>query len=353
VGPGETAWLQVEPLAAVLPPPRDALDPLSLDTLEIRVLERRLGGPEHPEREVASWVVALADRPPLRAPSSPPAGDGEAIVPRDGFLELRGGGTTARFDALTGALVAIERDGAVLGLRGGATAVGEAASRPDEVAARRGATGEKLVARYPGLLRNTRWRLDGDGWLRLSYQIDDDGASPAVGIAFAGLPWHDLRRVDWVGGGPFRVWGNRLEGASLGRWSLDADAREGALPWVTAELQGAHSGVRWMRLELAGGALIVAPANLAEAPAPDLDSNLPMTLGAPFLWLSTPAFPAGARSAVAELPPGLDVTDGFAVLHRIPPIGTKFHEARAISPRAALASSSHEGEIALLWSPAP
>jgi hypothetical protein len=148
------------------------------------------------------------------------------------------------------------------------------------------------------------------------------------------------------------VWANRLEGAALGLWSVPAGER-GSLPWVGNELEGARSGVRWARLHLERGVLVVA-MRVDEDPAAAgaTDHARPTHLAAPFLWLSRPAFPEGSRGAVAALPRGLDAVDGFAVLHRAPPIGTKFHDAPALSPLpAAAAATSRAGEVSLLWLP--
>jgi hypothetical protein len=98
--------------------------------------------------------------------------------------------------------------------------------------------------------------------------------------------------------------------------------------------------------------LFVAPAIVAESTSSGANpGDRTAPLAAPFLWLSRPTFPDDARSAIVELPTGLDVIDGFAVLHRIPSIGTKFHAASAIAPPPGDFATEVEGEIALFWLP--
>jgi hypothetical protein len=135
---------------------------------------------------------------------------------------------------------------------------------------------------------------------------------------------------------------------TLGRWSLEAGQNE-PLSWVSNELEGARSGVRWLSIELETGRLIVVP-RLGPQKGEDLGAPPgPAPPEAPFVWLSTPTFPEGSRGAVAELTGVLDAADTLAVLHRLPSIGTKFHAAAEISPARPLADEVVVGEVALFW----
>jgi hypothetical protein len=354
--PGGRAWLAVETDTTSPHATARADDTLALDVLEIQVAESAARG----GREIARWVLPLgsdlaraSDALPESAGDSGDLEDleGSAIAPRDGFLELRAGGTAARFDAARGTLSSLERDGIVLPLHG-VVAVGDESSAASGVAARRAASGDVLDVTWtaPGALREARWRVDTSGWLHLRYRLEDSAAAAAGGIAFTGLGLEELRRLEWTGGGPFRVWGNRLDGVNLGRWILQAGQDE-PLSWVSNELAGARSEVRWLSIELETGRLIVVPKPRTH---PDEGLRAPTSQaarGAPFVWLSTPTFPEGSRGAVAELTGVLADADTLAVLHRLPSIGTKFHAAAEISPAAPIADEVVEGEVALLWQP--
>ncbi|HUP23662.1 MAG TPA: glycoside hydrolase family 2 TIM barrel-domain containing protein, partial [Thermoanaerobaculia bacterium] len=351
--PGERAWLAVEANATSPPATARADDTLALDVLEIHVTEDAARG----GREIARWALPLGSDPP-QGPDPWPAsaGDSEdpedsAITPRDGFLEVRAGGTAARFDAARGTLSSLERDGIVLPLHG-VVALDDENSAASRVAARRTASGDVLDVAWTaiGALREASWRVDASGWLHLRYRLESSGPAAASGIAFTGLARKELRRLDWTGGGPFRAWGNRLEGVTLGRWSLEAGQDE-PLSWVSNELEGARSGVRWLSIELETGRLIVVP-RLRPQEGEDLRAPPGQAPpGAPFVWLSTPIFPEGSRGAVAELTSVLDAADTLAVLHRLPSIGTKFHAAAEISPAGPFAEEVVEGEVALFWQP--
>lgn len=117
VEPGDTAWLTLEPLAAVFPPPKDPRDPLALDALEVVVTRRDTESRAGVDHELGRWSLPFDDSAPPDTSRQDAAGEERAVPSRDGSLELRGGGTIARFDATTGSLETIERDGVPLPLR--------------------------------------------------------------------------------------------------------------------------------------------------------------------------------------------------------------------------------------------
>jgi hypothetical protein len=262
----------------------------------------------------------------------------EAPSEAEGELVLARGGTRVVLDAHSGELVRLERSGRVLPLRGGSRTAGGRA--PVLRAARRSEQpGRSTVelAYLRGLHRAT-WSVDDRGAVHLSWMAVDQPHEPWAGISFD-YPRERVREVTWLGGGPFGVWGNRLEGARLGVWSAP---RPATAERVAVPLEGARAGVRWARLDTLDGELVIAPHRpLGDARAPD-DAGA----RGPFLSLYRPSFPEGARGARAALP------DGIAVLERIPPIGTKFHHGDELEPPRARERTLRHGRLSIAWRPA-
>ena len=148
-------------------------------------------------------------------------------------------------------------------------------------------------------LTRFRWTLQADGALRLDYQYTLEGEYAYYGISFD-YPEEQLRSIRWLGEGPYRVWQNRLRGGWLGVHEVARNEIQPGETWGYPESQGYFAGLRWARLEGAGGPLWVASAQ------PDIY----LRIGTPRFSLmnTSPDFPAGDLS----------------FLHAIPAIGSKF-----------------------------
>jgi hypothetical protein len=164
-------------------------------------------------------------------------------------------------------------------------------------------------------LTRLRWTLQADGWLRLDYQYTLEGEYAYYGISFD-YPEEQLRSIRWLGEGPYRVWQNRLRGGWLGVHEIARNEIQPGETWNYPESQGYFAGLRWARLEGAGGPLWVASAQ------PDIY----LRIGTPRFSLmnTSPDFPAGDLS----------------FLHAIPAIGSKFAAPEKSGPLSQWSNAS-------------
>ncbi|MES2776544.1 MAG: glycoside hydrolase family 2 TIM barrel-domain containing protein, partial [Bacteroidota bacterium] len=69
-----------------------------------------------------------------------------------------------------------------------------------------------------------------------------------VGVNFS-FPESEIKSIDYLGNGPYRVWKNRLKGNRFGWWKKDYNNTEtGESPWKYPEFKGYYSNVYWCRL---------------------------------------------------------------------------------------------------------
>ncbi|HVS62870.1 MAG TPA: glycoside hydrolase family 2 TIM barrel-domain containing protein [Thermoanaerobaculia bacterium] len=293
-----------------------------------------------PQLEVARAVLPVAPvasgRTSSTASSAGSLANGSAEDSRpaqtDVALVLTRGGTRLLLDPASGELIGLERDGRRLPLAGGARSTSGA--RPSVRATRftRRRDRDAIEVAYESGFRRAVWSVGDDGAVELSWIGEDDGTQPFAGILFD-YPRERVESVTWLGGGPFAVWGNRLEGADLGLWTAPSAA---TAERIAVPLEGVRSGVRWARLDTADGELVIVPRRDPRRPA----------AAEPFLGLYRPVFPEGVRGARAELP------EGIAILHRIPPIGSKFHDGHELVAPERRDPTILQGRVTLLWRPA-
>jgi len=88
-----------------------------------------------------------------------------------------------------------------------------------------------------------KWSIYPSGWIRL--QVDYFPSAYFTnfsGINFT-LPATDMRAVNYMGYGPYRVWKNRMKGNSFGEWNKAYnDSETGEAPWNYPEFKGYHAG---------------------------------------------------------------------------------------------------------------
>ncbi|HVS12592.1 MAG TPA: glycoside hydrolase family 2 TIM barrel-domain containing protein [Thermoanaerobaculia bacterium] len=329
IGPGASGRLELpgtgaagDALELVVSLPADG----ALPSLELARTVLPIGA----DRPAAAWTRSVFETRARARGGTASTGDADHA---DGELVLERGGTRLALDARSGELLRLEREGRVLPLRGG--------SRPADGrspvlrAARRSERGDRTsveLAYHRGLRRAT-WSVDDQGAVHLSWMAIDQPHEPWAGIVFD-YPRERVDGATWLGGGPFGVWANRLEGAGLGVWRAPEPATADR---VAVPLEGARAGVRWLRLETRDGELVLAPRRAPGDPAAP----------GPFVSLYRPSFPLGARGARASLP------DGIAVLARIPPIGSKFHRGTGLTPPRARERILRQGAVSIAWRPGP
>lgn len=121
---------------------------------------------------------------------------------------------------------------------------------PASVTYRSSDTGVVVEATFEkkNLWRTLRWTIFPSGWIQLDaayfppqYEYD------LLGISF-NYPESNVRSVEYLGNGPYRVWKNRLKGTTLNVWNKTYDNTSTGEDWVYPEFKGYYSGFYWMKL---------------------------------------------------------------------------------------------------------
>ena len=257
-----------------------------------------------------TWVLPTRD---LRADVSALAareGSPVRMQTQSGRLTLKAGAAGAELDLVTGALLALTYADRRLDLGGGPKPADGRSAVTASVRHFRDGGRVVVEATYDQGLTAVRWVFYPTGWLRLDFEYRVDGSPEVFGIGFD-LPREKIEHFRWLGGGPARVWKNRLPGARLGVWEK---AARGATPLAAPhepKLAGYYADVVWARLTTSDGDLVIALG-------PDL-----------YLGLLAAEFPDDARDAVATVP-----ASGISFLHGISAIGTKFHPPQELGPQS-------------------
>lgn len=263
-------------------------------------------------RELWTWVWPLPAIGRFREALAAPSANPMAVTESGEVMEVKAGELALRFNRQSGMLAGVRRGTQEFSLTNGPRpAVGTAALTG---LTHRVEGGEVILsAQYEGALESVTWRVRGNGWVQCSCVYHCTGLQDYFGVVFD-YPEGLVKRKQWLGVGPYRVWKNRLRGGVLGVWENAYNRTvAGWSDWVYPEFKGCFGGVRWLRLETAEGDLTVLPQSEES-----------------FVQVLVPDFPPAnlqAKTAVS-LPKA-----GLAFLEAIPPMGDKFHSARDTGPQ--------------------
>ncbi len=261
-------------------------------------------------REIYTWSWPIAAAEHALAQTAAPGGGGASGGVEGGRIVLRGGSAEVAIDPATGRLVSAAVGGKRLALADGPRILGGEAKL---TGIRHGAEadGYTVEARYDGALKQVRWQMQGNGWLRLDYAYENPGRRDYLGVTFD-LPEPHVTGLRWVGRGPYRVWKNRLQGMEYDLWEKAYnDTRTGA-DWVYPEFKGHHANLIW------------ATVQTTEAPITIVSATEDL-----FLRLLTPSYGPNPQFTAVAFPEG-----DLSFLHGIAPIGTKFHKAADLGPQS-------------------
>lgn len=130
------------------------------------------------------------------------------------------------------------------------------------------------------------------------------------GVNFS-LPEDQIKGVEYMGNGPYRVWKNRLKGNQFGIWNKNYNNTETAETWDYPEFKGYHSNLYWCKFITTTQPFTVYTEN------EDL-----------FLRLYSAAFKTDQWHNYEPLFPGGDIS----FMQGIPSIGTKNQRAETTGP---------------------
>ena len=264
-------------------------------------------------RHVNTWRWMLRDQESFA--KALVSGWGQVPSVRDTVpaVVVTAGTTEFSFDRATGRLASVTVNGAPVSFSNGPrpvsgdTKLTTLNTRPD---------GQDIVveATYDGPLRAVRWRVRGNGWLTLHYDMRVAGGShPFFGVTFD-YPAEQVTGMRWLGRGPHRVWKNRLDGPTYGVWSSAVNDAVTGEVWQYPEFPGFYADLYWATIGTRQQPLTI----VAETPGM-------------FLRVLTPREPKDPRNTKLTFPDG-----DISFLHGIPPIGTKFHAAATYGPESQM-----------------
>jgi hypothetical protein len=261
--------------------------------------------------------VAYASPTKRTTPASTPA----IIADEGGELVVTVGRNVVRLSKANGQLVALARDGQRISLGGGPRLVayrciergfepvaGTAPGRLMKLDSRREGDSAVITATYDGALRQVTWTVSPAGDVKLDYEIAGPGAVDLLGVDFD-YPEEKMKSKQWLGGGPYRVWRNRLRGAQIGRWDTTYNDPVPGESWSYPEFKGWFSEWSWMTFSTTEGRF--AFLNVS---------------GQPFVGAYSPR--DGRNNPVLVVP-----RTGLGVYHVIPAIGSKTARPEQTGPQ--------------------
>jgi hypothetical protein len=246
-------------------------------------------------------------------------------------VSVTASGASYTFNKASGQLSGVTVGGAPFSLRNGpALSVGTATLQSFS-GAQEG--NDYLVrATYSGDMRQVLWRVMGNGWLALTYRYSLKGSYEHHGVSFS-YPEAQVRSVQWLGKGPYRVWKNRMKGPWHDLWQRDRNDGITGQNWIYPEFKGSFADLYWARLQTTEGRISFV------VDSPDI-----------FLRLYTPQNGVSPQTAAAVFP-----AQDISFLHGIPAIGDKFLPAAATGPQGQphALDGIYEGTLYFHFDPPP
>ncbi|NDW09713.1 glycoside hydrolase family 2 TIM barrel-domain containing protein [Dysgonomonas sp. 520] len=111
-----------------------------------------------------------------------------------------------------------------------------------------------ITADYFGNMRQAHWVIKSDGSIRLDYAYQYDGTVELFGIKFD-YPEDQVKSKRWLGGGPYRVWQNRIHGTNFGIWENDYNDPIPGESFLYPEFKGYFHNWRWVNLNTTEGVI--------------------------------------------------------------------------------------------------
>ncbi len=268
-------------------------------------------------REVWTWVWPIGDADNLRNKAlagleSSPKAPGTFSEEGDHY-QLSSGPVSVFISKSTGMLTKVTRNEKTLPFANGPRPANEDEKSDQPRAASvdhlQNESAPSIEARYASGLKLIRWTMLPGGVLRLHYEYEPVAAKPFNGITFD-CPQPSIKAKKWLGPGPYRVWGNRLDGGTLDVWQTPYNDSITGETWQYPEFKGYFRAVRWMTLDTTDGPITLVPRS------DDL-----------FVRVLTPKFGTTPMGTKVPFPAG-----DISFLHSIPSVGAKQRSAPKTPP---------------------
>ncbi|MEA3226362.1 MAG: glycoside hydrolase family 2 TIM barrel-domain containing protein, partial [Planctomycetota bacterium] len=253
-----------------------------------------------------------------------------SVTEDDRELVVKVDALSLSFDKATGQLARVKKDGVHISFAAGPRLV-TGSSKLADFKHHRDGNDVFVEASYDNGL-NAKWKVYPSGWVRLGYQYELEGQFDLMGITFD-YPESKMRKMKWVGRGPYRVWKNRTKGGRLDVWSNDYKDHTPGVTWDFPEFRGYYTGWQWVVFETQEGKITL------------LNGTEDV-----FLGVYTPKNGSDPRLTELDLP-----ATGISLLHGIPAIGTKFQNADEFGPESQMneASGKYKGSVCFYFEKNP
>jgi hypothetical protein len=294
--PGDTSFIEID-----LPE-----DYMNFDNLSVRALDPY-------QREIYTWTFPVKSPYEFRVATVKTGKGNINITENQGRIRVNVKDCEYIFDRQRGRLLSVKRKDNRISFKNGPRLVaGEERSAEVSYFAHKDSCVIK-VNYNSGSFKSYQWTILPSTWLKLSYTFELYGYHDFMGITFS-YPEDKVKRMTWLGRGPYHVWKNRTQGVTYNIWSKDFSHVVPGKVWNYPAFKGYHSGFNWMVLETKEGTLTTM-TDTKEL----------------FLRMFTANSGENPAHAKAVFPSG-DVS----FLHGISPIGTKFRDAVNTGPRGKM-----------------
>jgi hypothetical protein len=91
------------------------------------------------------------------------------------------------------------------------------------------------------------WTIYPSGWVKMKVVYFPEAYfTTFVGVNFS-FPESNMKGVEYMGSGPYRVWKNRMKGTQFGIWHKDYNNTETGEAWKYPEFKGYHANMYWCK----------------------------------------------------------------------------------------------------------
>lgn len=214
-------------------------------------------------KEIFTWSypIALPARVALKQVDTV-GGLGIGFYELDSLLIVKAGGVEAKFNKHTGLLQAVSNSKGQQLLHNGPII-------QQGVTNFAGFTwmqeGSNLVIRSKfdrkSSYNTLQWTVYPSGWIKMEmHYFPGDYFTDFIGVNFS-FPEKEMKAVEYLGKGPYRVWKNRLKGGQLDIWHKEFNNTEtGEAPFVYPEFKGYHANLYWAKFITSGQPFTVVSA---------------------------------------------------------------------------------------------
>jgi hypothetical protein len=264
-------------------------------------------------REIYTWSWPITSAK-LLAERFKPKGSGKIVAEDAGkLLTLSAGGVNIVLNKETGLLEKVRRNKQELSFNNGPLLL---SGQEKLKSFRHYDTLSTHVAEavYEGSTRyKLHWTMMASGLLELQYEYRPDNNSSLLGITF-NYPEKNVKGMQLIADGPYRVYKNRLKGVTLDSWAKTYNNAVTGEVWNYPEFKGYYSNFYGAKIHSSEGEFTILCAT----------ENM-------FLHMLNPQdakFVAKTNSTVIYPASG-----GISFLHGIPAIGTKSQKPEDLGPQ--------------------